>query len=424
MTSATNLGLGLVALVTAPLVARVLGPSGRGTLVTVQLLPQFLGDLSALGLGFALVHHGSARPGSLGQLWRWTWAPTLVGVLVMSGIGHGLAGVITASPSDETMMRVYLLVVPIVGFTAVAQEALRALGDYRRWNMVTVARRLAWPFALLVGVLRPDPSLWLVVWIHLGLSAVILVFVMADVARRLRPLREPPVVGRWAHIRFGVASALSTVPRSANAKLDQLVMAATVTTVQLGRYAAAVGWSQVTLPVMRGLAAVTMPHVSSARGADERVRRTRQLVTYGLSVVVVVGLAALVVTAVVWHPLYGDKYRSAFAAALILVPAALLLELNAVLSNVLRSLGRPWVVAVLEGLVLTGSIAALLIVVRVAPVTGAAVVSLATYTTGALLYGYWIARELSVPFRSLVSPGEAGRQARRLLARVREATAT
>ena len=168
----------------------------------------------------------------------------------------------------------------------------------------------------------------------------------------------------------------------------------------LGLYSAAVGWSAITLPVMRGFTGVAMPHVSGASG-DEVPVRVRQIVTTAWAATVALVVLGGLMTLVLWHLRYDDEFNAAFTAALILIPAGLLLEYNAILGNVLRSLHRPGLVAVLEVAVLAISTVSLLVVLKYNTVTGPAVVSLATYLIACLLYIAVIARQLGVSMSSL-----------------------
>lgn len=400
-TTATSIVIGVIVFAAAPIAANRLGAAGRGTLVTVQLLPQIFADLASVGLGFAVIHYGSQRPGSIRQLWKWSLARCALGAVVTFAAGHAIAPLLTNNIDDERMLRIYLLLCPILAFTTVPLEALRALGRFASWNAFTFIRQVAWPVALLTGVLQPTPSLWLVVWLHLASAAIILVILHVVLWRLTRGDEAEPTVDRSGYLRYGVKSALSTIPASANAKLDQLVMTALVTKDQLGLYAAASGWSQMSLPVMRGLIAVSMPFVSAA-GEDNRVERVRRLCTLGMASVVVLGVGGLGVTAVLWRPLYGAEFAPALAAALVMMIATLLLQYNALLGNVLRSLERPGLVALIEGAIVAGSTAALLVVLRLSPVTGAALVSLLTYMVASATYSVIIGRRLGVAPTSLI----------------------
>lgn len=422
MASSTNLVIGLVALVVSPIAARALGTEGRGRLVAVQLVPQLLADLAALGLGFSIVHFGARHQESIGVMLRWGVRRAIAGGVLMFGVGQALASSLAGSVgSDERLIRVYLLICPLTALTIVTVESLRAVGDFRRWSVFVLLRGLAWPVAVLSGVLRADPSLGVIVVVHLALAALLLVAIGVTVARRLGPRDAAPPLGIRTFGRFGLISAVSTVPRSANSKLDQIVMTLIVSRGNLGLYAVAVGWSALTVPVMRGLTSISMPRVSSAQTTDERVARTRQLVTFGVATTIALGIAGIGVTYVVWRPLYGADFASARSAAMVLIPATLLLEFNAVLANVLRSLDRPGLVAVLETAVLAASTVALLAVLVFDEVLGPALVSLGTYALACGLYSVFIARQLGAGPRDLVDRRELVPLVTALRRRVRQA---
>lgn len=401
VTTGTSVLIGVIVFVAAPVAANRLGPEGRGTLATVQLLPQILATLAPVGLGFSIIHFGTRRPASLRTLWRWSLRRCVLGALVTFAVGWLIAPLITSSANDERMLRVYLLLCPLAAFTFVPLEMLRALGRYGAWNGFTFLYRVVWPIALLIGVLQPEPSLWLVVWLHLAANLMVLVvLVLYGIAATAGPV-EHPTTDRPQYLNYGLKSALSTVPGSANARLDQIIMAGLVSTSELGMYAAAVGWSQISQPVMRGLIAVTMPFVSGARD-DQRAARVRRLMTLGLITITILAIGGVLATFVLWGPLYGDRFASALPAALVLVVGALLLQYNVMLGNILRSLNRPGLVTWIEAAVLVGSVLGLLAVLQVSAVLGPAVVSFATYLTAGIAYGVIIAGRTGQRARSLI----------------------
>ena len=333
---------------------------------------------------------------------RWSLRPALLGSVIMFSIGQLLAAPITrGSAADERLLRIYLLLCPLTAFMVIALESFRAIGDFRRWNTFLLLYGLTWPVALVVGIIPADPSLELIVIVHLSMISLLLVVLWTLVLRRHWNALAEPCTTKSDYIRYGLKSAASTIPRSANAKLDQVVMSFRVGRDDLGLYAAAVGWSGLTTPVMRGLIGVSMPHLSGAR-EDQVLARTRQLVTSGLAAIVILGLAGLAATLLMWGPLYGSAYSSAMSAAMVLIPASLFLEYNGVLGNVLRSLDRPGLVAMLETAVLTLSTIALLVSLQFDPVLGPAIVSLATYVLACMIYAVVIARHLEIPVIRLI----------------------
>lgn len=405
LTTATNGVLGLVVFVVSPWAANILGPERRGRLAAVQLVPQMLADLAALGLGFSIIHYGSARHATLRGLLRWSFKPMAIGSLAMFTLGQILVGpILGRSQIDVPLMRTFLLICPVTAVFAVSSEVLRALGDFRRWNILVLCRGLLWPLSLVIGLSGfMDVSLSGVLLTNLAFVTLLSVVSLRSAWKRTADGLEDPTPSKREYVRYGVFSAVSTIPRTANANLDQVIMSFAVARTDLGLYSAAVGWSSMTLPVMRGFTGIAMPHLSSA-SPQELPRRVRQIVTYSVAAVVALTAAGLLATWALWNLRYGAAYHRAYLAALILIPAGLFLELNAILGNVLRSLHRPGLVAILEAVVLAMSTAALFVALRYNAVVGPAIVSLGTYALACAIYCVCIARLMGVSVISLVEP--------------------
>lgn len=404
-TTAGNGVLGLVVFIVSPWAANVLGPDRRGRLAAIQLVPQMLADLSALGLGFSIVHYGSARQSSLRGLLKWSFKPMAIGSITMFAFGQLLVGpILHRSPADIPVMRTFLLICPVTAVFSVASEVLRALGQFRRWNLVVLCRGLLWPVSLVIGLSGfTGVSLRTVLLTNLAMVALLSVVTLTIAWRATADGHDEPVATKSVYLRFGMFSAVGTMPRTANANLDQVIMSFSVARGDLGLYSAAVGWSSMTLPVMRGITGVSMPHVSGAT-PQELPTKVRQIVTYSAAAVIALTAAGILATFALWNLRYSDAYHRAYLAALILIPAGLLLELNAILGNVLRSLHRPGLVAILEVVVLIMSTTALFIALQYNSVVGPALVSLATYGVACVIYCGVIAHLLDVPVTSLVQP--------------------
>ena len=175
------------------------------------------------------------------------------------------------------------------------------------------------------------------------------------------------------------------------------------------------------MPVMRGFTGIATPHISEAEAASA-AHPVRNIVTMLFATAGALVLGGVLVTIVLWHLRFDSDFNRAFPAALILIPAGVLLGVERDLGNVLRSLNRrgssrcsrsrSWSCPPSCFSSSSGS-----------TVTGPALVSLGTYLAADLLYLWLIARYLGVPVGSLVDPGIIRRMiAEALTASVGEAT--
>ncbi|GIU83798.1 MAG: hypothetical protein KatS3mg008_0573 [Acidimicrobiales bacterium] len=384
VTTATNLLGTAVNVATGLLVARLLGPTGRGELSAIMTIPTLLGALATLGLPEALVWAAAAEREKSGRLLSTCLVLTLAASLIFAALGWLLLPAALASQEPEVVRaaRFYLLQVPVAAVMSVAPQTLRARGDFVVWNAVRTWFPLAW-LLVLVGWSFPE---------HRSAAAVAMTFVavralLTPVAlgisvlrldrRDLRP--DPRQVKRL--LRFGIPNVLAVLPTMMNVRLDQVVMAAVLPARELGHYAVAVAWGTLSLPVLLAVGNVLLPRLAAE---DDRARRRRMLIRAIRGGIVLSGVsgALLAASAPVAVPLlFGEAFASAVPAALILCLAGAVHSLNWVLREAARGLGRPGAVlrAELTGLAVT--VVGLALLLPRFDIVGAALATVLGYAT-------------------------------------------
>jgi O-antigen/teichoic acid export membrane protein len=406
MTTMVDFSVGGLVFILAPVSARILGVEGRGTLAAVQLVPVLLAQFSSVGTGYSLIHFGSKHVSGIKVFLRRSLYSAVAGSLVFYVIGQLVAASIALNPTEESMVRVYLFLCPLSALTAVMLDALRTLGLFVRWNVFTALRLLIWPISLLVGILQTPPSMWLIILLHLSLAAALLVILSVEIWRVFGVSSETidegsidiDEVTTRKYIKFGLNSLLGTIPAAANARLDQVIMISLVAKEELGLYAVAVGWSYITVPIMRSFALVTQSLTSSKVGEAQK-DYIQKVITVGAVTGVLVLVPSWALTLILWAPLYGQEYRSALASAMVMLLVSTLLQQNALLANMLRSFESPTTVSMVEFPILLVGIPLLFIALKFEPVLGATLVSLATAVTANILFMHNINKKLELSWR-------------------------
>lgn len=105
-------GIALAGFMSGVILARVLGPEGRGQFATVVLWPTVLATFGELGLGFTLAYFAGKSRESIDGLWTLAWVTSLLVGGTVSLVG------LMILPSQLTL-------------TGMALAALQ-------WNMITV----------------------------------------------------------------------------------------------------------------------------------------------------------------------------------------------------------------------------------------------------------------------------------------------
>ena len=388
-----NLLLAALGMVSGIVAARLLGPGGRGELAAIQTWPTFLAGLAMVGLPDAAAYYSAREPSNAGRYLGSAMLLAFMFAVPFMLLGYVVVPVMLHAQSASIVRasRWYLLLVPIFILIGIPRYPLQGRSDFVPWNAMRIAPNLLW-----IGVLG-------LAW-YLGravprfvatanLIALILLFIpFAIIVWRRIPGPFTPNPHKWpSMLRFGLPCMMTMAPQVLNARLDQMLMAALLPPRDLGLYVVAVAWSGAVAPLLGAISAMTMPAVASAVDHEQRVRRfaVASRIATTLALMVCVGLTAITPLAIIL--LFGTAFKASIPAAMVLMPAAAVLGLNAVLEEGLRGLGRPYPVLQAELAGLATTAIGLAVMLRPMEIMGAAIASLLGYSTvtGTLLYSAW-----------------------------------
>jgi O-antigen/teichoic acid export membrane protein len=368
-----NLAFNLLGVLTGPILARALGPSGRGTLAAILVPLSVAPYIAGLGLtAFAL--RTAARDRQPRVL-----VPTLalvalaIGVVllpllptVVSVLGEGRDVV-------ETFLMAGLLLLPAFILVNVLLAVVTGL---ERWNLV-VAARLLQPVSALVALL----TLWATDRLTVATAAVtgigstlILLVPTAVVLRGRGPLRFKPALARQA-LAFGIRAWPGTLSEVANTRLDQVLMIPLVDPAQLGQYVVAYTAASAPAIVASAIVSAVVPRI--ARGEEQLVAGGSRVL---LPVVVAAGLLIGALAPIAIPLLFGRDFAPAVPLTWILLVAAVPGLTATFLGATLTAAGRPGTATAGQMLALAVTLPGLLLLLGPLGAYGAAIVSVAAYS--------------------------------------------
>jgi len=189
------------------------------------------------------------------------------------------------------------------------------------------------------------------------------------------PLRLPRFLDYSLHASIGTIGGILIL------QLDQALMTPLSTTEQLGFYAVAVSLASLPAAAVQGVRDVVFSYSSVASDPQLVARSTRVSVAVGLPVVLI---GALLCNPVVPF-LFGADFEPAVTMARVLLVAVLPNTVSSVMGAGLMSVGRP---RVRSAILMGGAALTVLLIIALVPHyggDGAAIASLLTYTTIALI---------------------------------------
>lgn len=376
--SVTSIGIYVLGLVTGPIIAHGLGPTGRGELAAVIVPAAVLAWIVAFGLPLSASYHLGRRSES-----EVLWTATAFGVVVGTPLAvvlwfAGPAYLSGHSPTTILWARVFIVALPVSVGVQTALEVLRRRSAGPAWNAWRAA-----PFAVTaVGLVA------LAVCGRLTLASAFVVSFAGSMAPALLLVArlwacQPPRPA-WSTFRlmlpYAWRTATASSANSLTARLDQVVLAGAVAPSQLGLYAVAVTASSASNPLTAGISLALFGNLREDIEAGRRSARFRRSIvaTGVVSCATAVTIGAL--APVLLRVAFGGGFAAAATPLRILLAGQVALDLVYAISTGLYAEDRPGEAsraAVLGGIV---TVVGLLALVPRWGISGAAAV-----TTGANL---------------------------------------
>ena len=395
------------------IIARSLGPAGKGTLSLVVLSHVLLLTVSNLGLAAASSFLIARRGFPLGQVGRHAVAAAVGLGLITFGLTAIVVNFLPASVVSPSQ-RVYVLLaaglVPLALPTQFLNGALVGAGQIIWLNGLTLAQafiNLA-GLVLFLLVLRLGLAGGLSAWTITVVSTCLLTIAVTFWrARRLSHQRADGST-RWNRalaaegIRYGIRAYPAGVVSFLNLRSDQFLLGYLAGTASVGIYSVAVTVAELLLFFPRALATALMPRITGADSTSAKhMAASACRHTVGgalLSAVVLVPIGLLIPV------LFGEAYRPSVVPFFLLLPGLGAYALAPVLSTYFSGqLGRPIVTSLFAGMSLALDVILVWALVPRLGVPGAALASTLAYTVTVVAMVTYFRRLTGVGLREMLA---------------------
>lgn len=406
LTALANLSIAAVNLMTGLGLARLLGANDRGLLAAVVNWPMILATFGTIGLTEACAYYTSRRRSGAHEYYLLTISISAVASSLLAGIGWLLMPLLLSSQSAETVTasRWLLLICPFATIVTVSEGCLRGLRHVPLWNAYRVAWPLAWLVVIVTATVTGQSSPYVLALGFALTRAVAAIPVVIVLLRRLPGPRERHVATARALVRYGAPGFLTLLPQIMSSRLDQLLLAGLVDAETLGLYVVSVAWSVIAAMPAWALAGLVLPRLAAIPDAGLRRERYAQASRLGALMAVCSAAALLAVTPIMLPLLFGNDFRQAVPAAMVLVVASAVGSWNVVMEDGARGLGSPATVLKAEAVGLLVSVAMLFALLGPLSILGAAIASVVGYSSTSVMLLLFARRETHSTTGGLLLP--------------------
>lgn len=407
-TLGTRISVAALSFVSILIVARVLGPAGRGDVAFLTTIAMVTSQLARLGIEEANVNIAGREPES-----RRALATNSVLLAVLGGAASVavLVPLIAAVPAlggepPATLRWVAFASIPVLILQAHLTFLVRA--DYGfgvtnlAWLLSPLMGVVVNAVLALLGLLTVATAFATWVVAH-ALAAALLVWY---VARRLAGFGRPDLRLAGRALGFGVKTHLGRVMMVGNYRVDQWFVGAIAGSRELGLYSVAVAWAEVLFYLPTVLVIVQRPYLVRASLPDA-ARRAARIFRAGTVLTVPLVAAVVLLAPFLCETIFGPDFTGSIDDLRVLALGAFGVVALQQLTNAVTAQRRPGLATVAAGVGFVVTI--VLDVVLVPPLggLGAAIASTFAYTAGGVASVAIFLRFFGAPPASLVPrPGE------------------
>lgn len=383
------------------ILARLLGPDGKGTVAALTIYPALIMSLAELGTRQATVFH-------LGKKiypQRDVIGASMFLLVLTSALGVAICAVIFAvinNPNFSLFLIVLaLLGIPIGLAQSMAQGVLlgqERIGSYSAISWVSPLLRI-FAVVLFVWVLRLGVAGEMIGSVLTGIIMLICVYVIVARTTRIEVLPNFKLSKELLSLGFVYAIALFII--GLNYKIDIVILERLVSVGEIGQYTLGVNLAELLWQLPSALGVVVFSRSANAKDPALFTQNVIKLLRITL-LIAVVGATILGIAAHFVIPLvYGEQFAPSVTSLRIILPGIVAFTVFKVLNVDLAGRGRPRVSlyavapAVLLNVVLNFWL------IPLYSINGAALASTISYIVAVIIYVIIYAKVVDVPLVSL-----------------------
>jgi O-antigen/teichoic acid export membrane protein len=238
--------------------------------------------------------------------------------------------------------------------------------------------------------------------VALAASALINLLMFVSLGFRFQLSRD--LTGLKAATAFALPCYAANLAQFLNYRLDVFVVGFFAGAASVGRYTLAVSLGQLLWLMSNSVASVLLPKVAASTDEGVSIRHTARVTRLSLSATALCGLALAVLATQAIPMLYGEAFRPSIMALVWLLPGIVVFSVANVLAAYMAGIGKPRLNLLVSSVSLIVTIVLDLALIPRLNIVGAAIASTTSYSLSALLLIIFFTRETGASLREVLLP--------------------
>lgn len=406
-----NIFLLPLGIATSVLIARTVGPTGKGTLdlivATSALLAMVLSMSLPQGITFVVAQGKTAANALASQLVFVSLLQAVVALVVLGLLRFTdyfqlflpnwgvwiIAGVV-----------LYVWVEVVTKFWAAILAGQQQIAVVNNSEFIGRVTQFLSIFVIGGALYLSGKQLSVGVLFAVTLSASTLINLLLFASLGFKFQLSRDLTALKAATAFAVPCYAANVAQFLNYKLDVFVVGFLAGAASVGRYTLAVSLGQLLWLMSNSVATVLLPKVAASTDESVSIRHTARVTRLSLWATAVCGAALALLATQAIPLLYGEAFRPSVLALLWLLPGIVVFSIANVLAAYIAGIGKPRLNLLVSGVSLIVTITLDLILIPKLNIVGAAIASTVSYSLSALLLIIFFMRQTGAPLREILLP--------------------
>jgi len=386
ITFSTQIVTVITGLAVSIVIARVLGPEGKGAYSLIILVPALLAFLGNLGVGISNVYFGGSR--------KYNWANlasnSLISALAL-GILLATAFLIYFFIFDPIFLReiepqnilIATLVLPFSLLITYFSQILLGQDRIKEFNLVNLAQQgtLLTLIALFLFAIKADILSAILAWAIATLVASILSILLVRRTTDIKWSFYPQLFKD--SVKFGIKGYLANVIQFFNYRLDMFLIAFFMNVTFVGYYSISVAIAEM-LWYFSGAVGTVIFAQTPRISAEEANTLTPRICRNTFFITVLAAVVLFVLGRYIIVLFFSSAFLPALRPLWILLPGVIALSILKVLGNEITGRGKPIISTIADSISLAVNIPLNLLLIPKMGISGAALASTVSYSMAAI----------------------------------------
>jgi O-antigen/teichoic acid export membrane protein len=386
-----QIGVGVIGLISAVIIARVYGPVGNGIYAIAILLPQLLSTLLNLGIGPANVYFlgsNQVKPDiALRVSYRIFLRLNIIGLFIGFCLLYWQSEVLFPG-IEQNLLYLGLPLFPLILLNGYILSIFHGLQEFKTYNRFLIVQPFLFFLTVVILYIVKSKSIETLVLVYLLTHFFTLILMLISIKKINKMPLEASIVSAYQKkaISYGWKSNLSNILAFVNYKADIFLVNFFMNPLSAGIYVIAVTLAEKLWLISSAVCTVLLPRLSELSSDEEKRKKLTPLVS---RIVIAITLLAATVLALISQPfvliIFGSQYIQSVMPLLVLLPGIVILAVAKVWANDIASRGRPEINTYISIITLISNLIGNLILIPAYGLLGAAMATTISYVICSLI---------------------------------------